>query len=404
MSAVDRIIDETYAMERYIDARSGGPGEGWFRVVTSPTEARTVIEAGKMAVILGIETSDLFQCTLTPRPGGPVCDEAWVEAELDAYHRRGVRALFPVHKYDNQFSPGDGSDAFIELGNFFNSGHWTNKTEDCPDTDMPLGFDKGHVSFGGLLHPREDYLSDPPHDMSSFATDPLVTVLGFAEDILSGSAEGEYCQNASITPTGEFLIDQMMRRGMIIEIDHFPQWSYQRVHELLESQDYPAAGTHKREWNGRLYALGGISSERPRPCHDPDNRGATLRTVEAKLARIDAVGGYRGMPLSFDLNGFAGGIGPRFGDEGCDAEQSDPITWPFDSYAGDTTFTQPTLGTRTVDYNTEGMLHIGLLPEYIQDLRTDAGDAAVEPLFRGAEAYLRMWEKAERRGADIRGE
>ena len=42
--------------------------------------------------------------------------EAWVEAELDAYHRRGVRALFPVHKYDNQFSPGDGSDAFIALG------------------------------------------------------------------------------------------------------------------------------------------------------------------------------------------------------------------------------------------------------------------------------------------------
>ena len=28
-------------------------------------------------------------------------------------------------------------------------------------------------------------------------------------------------------------------------------------------------------------------------------------------------------------------------------------------------------------------------------------DAEIEPLFRSAEAYLRMWEKAERRGAEL---
>ncbi|HCH62044.1 MAG TPA: hypothetical protein DFR83_04510 [Deltaproteobacteria bacterium] len=240
--------------------------------------------------------------------------------------------------------------------------------------------------------------------MSDFPSAPLPIVLSFVDDILSGSATGEYCQNASITPIGEFLIEQMMLRGMIIEIDHFPQWSYQRVYELLEDSDYPAAGTHRREWNGRLYALGGISSERPRPCHDPETPGTTLREVDRKLARIDAVGAYPGIPLSFDLNGFAAGIPPRFGEEGCEAAQANPVTWPFDSYAGDTTFTQPTLGTRTVDYNEEGMLHIGLLPEYIQDLRTDAGDEAVEPLFRGAEAYIRMWEKAEEKGSLMRGE
>ena len=55
MVAVDRIIDETYAMERYIDAQNGGPGTGFFRVVTTPEQAREVIGAGQMAVILGIE-------------------------------------------------------------------------------------------------------------------------------------------------------------------------------------------------------------------------------------------------------------------------------------------------------------------------------------------------------------
>jgi hypothetical protein len=54
-------------MERYIDAQSGGPGKGWFRVVETPKQARAVILEGKMAVVLGIEISNLFDCFLTPR-------------------------------------------------------------------------------------------------------------------------------------------------------------------------------------------------------------------------------------------------------------------------------------------------------------------------------------------------
>ncbi len=67
MTSVDRIIDETWAMQRYIDARAGGEGKGWFRVVRSPAEAREVIAAAKLDVVLGIETCNPFQCYLTPR-------------------------------------------------------------------------------------------------------------------------------------------------------------------------------------------------------------------------------------------------------------------------------------------------------------------------------------------------
>ncbi|MEM6927267.1 MAG: hypothetical protein AAF602_10075, partial [Myxococcota bacterium] len=148
MVAVDRSIEETYAMERYLDARAGGPGEGWFRIVRSPEEARQVITDGKMAVVLGIEVSNLFECRLVPRPGDPICDEAFVTQQLDRYHDLGVRAIFPVHKYDNAFSAGDGDRNFIEVGNVFNSGHLSNfVTGDCPD--MPSVFDRGPVIFGG---------------------------------------------------------------------------------------------------------------------------------------------------------------------------------------------------------------------------------------------------------------
>jgi len=83
-------------------------------------------------------------------------------------------------------------------------------------------------------------------------------------------------------------------------------------------------------------------------------------------------------------------------------EQTNPITYPFTSYAGDVEFTAPYLGNRAVDFNTEGMIHIGLFPELIQDARTDAGDEALEPLFRSAEAYVRMWELAEARAVALR--
>ena len=37
-------------------------GKGWYRIVYSPQEARTVIAAGKLAVVLGIEVDYLFNC------------------------------------------------------------------------------------------------------------------------------------------------------------------------------------------------------------------------------------------------------------------------------------------------------------------------------------------------------
>jgi len=402
MVAVDRIIEETYAMERYIDAQSGGPGMGWFRIVLSPADAREVIAAGKMAVVLGIETSDLFDCRLTPRADSPVCDEAYVTAQLDEYYELGVRAIFPVHKYDNAFSPGDGDRAFIELGNFFNSGHWSNFTDEC-SPDVPAIFDHGDVAFGGLNMPRDQYDAPPPHDFSAFPTNPLGTAFPFIASLDEPPLVGDYCQNATLTPLGETLMREMMVRGMIIEVDHLPRRSYERAFELLEESDYPAAGTHGGDFDGRIYALGGISKTGLGRCRDAANPGSMLERLAERVALIEQNGGYPAEGFGFDLNGFAGAPGPRFADGACPTPQEDPVTYPFDSYAGDVEFTEPSVGNRVIDFNAEGMVHIGLLPELLEDARRDAvSETDLEPLFRSAEAYVRMWERAEERAAALR--
>ncbi len=403
MVGVDRELDEAYAMERYIDAQSGGPGEGWFRIVTSPAEAREVIASGKLAVILGIEISNLFDCFSVPREGFPTCDAAFVRQQLAHYHDRGVRALFPVHKYDNAFSAGDGSRGFIELGNVINSGHYSNFTLDC-NTGVSASFDGGNVYYGGFNQPRAEYFSEPPLDVTGFAAAPSGTVLPYIEQIQMPALEGPYCQAAGLQPLGELLMMEMMLRGMILEVDHFPQRSFARAYEILVENDYPAAGTHGNTNAGRIYDIGGISTTGLGRCRAADRTGAMGDGLRDRIALITERGGYPAEGFGFDLNGFAGAPGPRFGDEsGCGSPQSDPITYPFMSYAGDVTFQAPQLGSRAVDFNTEGMIHVGLIPELIEDARRDGvSDEDLEPLFRSAEGYVRMWERAEMRGAELR--
>ncbi|MEM6581448.1 MAG: hypothetical protein AAF699_09255 [Pseudomonadota bacterium] len=404
MVSADRIIEATYAMERYIDALAGGPKKGWFRIVRSPEEAREEILAGKLAVVLGLEVSDLFDCFLVPFNGFEPCTTDDVIAKLDEYHDRGIRAVFPVHKYDNGFSAGDG-DRRVAIGNFGHTGHFSSFIR-CPEELLTFSsaFDKGGVPLAGLNMPREVYDAPPPFDMSGIEEDPVGTLLpGFAL-LDGGELEGEYCQRFGLTTLGEFLVMELMKRGMIIEIDHFPRKSYQRAFELLQAFDYPAMGTHGRNKNGELYQLGGMSTLSLGRCRTPGVPATMDDSFQARIQLIRENGGYPAEGFGFDLNGLSSYPLPRFGERSrCSEPQTDEgITYPFTSYGGDVTLTQPVVGNRILDFNTEGMVHLGLVAEVIEDVRRDGvTDAELEPLFRSAEAYLRVWEKSEARGKQI---
>jgi len=52
-------------------------------------------------------------------------------------------------------------------------------------------------------------------------------------------------------------------------------------------------------------------------------------------------------------------------------------------------------GNRDWDFNTDGMAHYGLMPDFLQDLKNiGMSSSNLTPLMRSAEDYLRMWEKA----------
>lgn len=63
-----------------------------------------------------------------------------------------------------------------------------------------------------------------------------------------------------------------------------------------------------------------------------------------------------------------------------------------------------TLQGKTWDINFDGVAHYGMLPDFFQDLRAvGMKKQELEPMFRGAEAYIRMWEKACRFSSNTAG-
>ncbi len=96
-----------------------------------------------------------------------------------------------------------------------------------------------------------------------------------------------------------------------------------------------------------------------------------------------------GTGFGSDINGLHSQPEPR-----PNAAQN-PVQYPFRSFDGGSVIDRQRSGTRVYDVNTDGVDHYGLYPDWIEDLRMVAGPQIVNDMANGAEAYLRMWARAE---------
>ena len=151
-----------YEMQDYIDAQFGGPGEGFYRIVKSPWQARRVINAGKLAVVMGIETSVPFGCTSNPTK--PTCDPASIDRQLDEVHDLGVRQMELVNKFDNALAgvAGDNGEVgvavnaanFRETNSFWDMRHCEPENPDAHDKNQlaapEISADQQDALFGAI--------------------------------------------------------------------------------------------------------------------------------------------------------------------------------------------------------------------------------------------------------------
>ncbi|HWH32299.1 MAG TPA: hypothetical protein VNU01_06470 [Egibacteraceae bacterium] len=364
-------------LERYIDAQSGGPGEGWFRIVTDPFEARRVMNAGKLAVVLGIEVSVLFDCGVFAEQAR--CDHAQIDKQLDEVHALGVRQMEFVNKFDNALAgvAGDAGSTGIVVnnGNFIETGKFW-QMETCTEAD-------GHA------HDRQQHNF---HDDSG-SPDELTGRDALAGGILrltgtSGAApvypEGPHCNVRGLTHLGEYLIRKMVQKGMIFDPDHMSARARTQAMDIVEELGYPGVvsshGWADETTYPRIYRQGGVVT--------PYGGSSTSFVANWRQHKQWAdPRWYWGFGYGADTNGFGSQGAPR----GAGAENK--VTYPFTGFGGVTVHRQRS-GERVYDINTDGVAHYGLYPDWIEDLRKLAGDEIVEDLARGPEAYLQMWERA----------
>ena len=400
MPALELQAQRMHEMQDYIDAQNGGPGKGWFRLVESPAEARDVIADGKLAVILGVETSKVFNCG--EFQGVAECTREQITERLDRLYGMGVRTLFPVHKFDNAFgghlpdlSQGVGIGPVLYAGNLAETGHPI-EFETCPagaDEYSGLEPDQNPEPLGplGLMEQllfQLDYLGDRfPETPEEFA------------DYDPRAGTDHLCNRRGLSDLGEFLIQELMRRGMMIETDHISRKAAARILEITGAQNYPVINSHGG-WGGterlrdRIAAQGGVSSS----FGSVREHWVDQLTRDGERPRDDAykVGPFGGAAMASDVNGIASLAGnPGTPDQAAQL-------YPFTSVDGRVVFEAERTGDRVFSlYDGRGVAHYGLYPDQIEDMirfsdrPKEQVDEAVNQLFTSAEAYLRMWERVE---------
>ncbi len=374
MDSVRQQREDMYALQDYIDAQFRGPGKGFFRIVTSPGEARRVINEGKLAVVLGVEISEVLDCGTGPT--GPTCTRESIDAGLDELHALGVRSLFPVHKFDNALA-GTAYDEgtkglLVNLGNKWATGEWW-QAESCP--------------------PGATEADNTPTNLNG-NQEVLATVLGDGVRPLLGGdlpayPSGPLCNPKGLTDLGRHLIRSLADRGMIIETDHMSVKARAEALTILERRGYGGLIASHSWGDGssqrRLQDLGGVVA--------PYAVTSSDYVEDWERARAGRAPGLFGIGFGTDTNGLGTQAGVRPGNA------ANPTRYPFRTFDGGTVVDRHVSGTRVWDINRDGASHYGLFPDWVEDLRTIAGPQIVADLANGAEAYLQMGARAERQAA-----
>ncbi len=368
---------DMYRMQDYIDAQAGGPGKGFYRIVRDPFEARRVINAGKMAVVMGIETSIPFGCTV--KFGRPKCDAADINRQLDEVHRMGVRQMELVNKFDNALSgvAGDQGEVgavvnganFLETGSFWDMRHCAPKDGESHDNNQ--------VALPDIGAGQQDALFG--------AIGELFGALGSA--VLPLYPPPDHCNSRGLTSLGQYTIRGLAKRNMIFDPDHMSVKGRRAAMNLVEKLDYPGV-ISSHSWATpdaypRIYRAGGFITP-----YAGDSTGF-VQKWRRHIGWADKRY-YWGIGYGADINGLGAQGDPR------GAKVRNKVTYPFRGLGGVRIDRQRT-GKRVFDINKDGVAQYGLYPDWIQDLTKVAGRDGrkiADDMARGAEAYLQMWERA----------
>jgi Membrane dipeptidase (Peptidase family M19) len=188
-----------------------------------------------------------------------------------------------------------------------------------------------------------------------------------------------------LTPFGMAAIGYMMKKGMMIDIDHMSEKSATQALALGQLYKYPLNSGH----NGFREEGGNENSRTADQVKKIVDGGGMMGLGHGETADNFVKAFHLGMRLT-------GGKQLAIGTDVNGLYSLPAPPKPAYALANNNPFRYVTMGNKTWDFNRDGVAHYGLLPAYIESWK-NAGMTAQErnTFFSSAEYFAQMWEKCE---------
>lgn len=354
-------------MAEYVNDQAGGAGKGWLQIAYSAEEARKIISGNKLAIILGVEVDSLGNWhkkeDLDQLSGGNLeIARGLISKELDWLFDLGVRQVTPIHLSNNAFGGTAIYMRFLETINMFLNGEkW--EVEDAWESGVRYRLDSDGDDFSDELE-RAVVVSGRKQKMQRRTLVDHIPGINTLYDVTKyPKMTGGHANVRGLNDYGVILLEEMMARGFIIDVDHMSEKSTNTALNMAEGRQYPVMCSHtwfrdllysadiefdhvKHESYGtsdvhkvaheagkrgdqveRIGKLGGFVApiinqgdiaglrrcmpELAKKIPEP-NAGSSTSWAQAYLYAVAKMGG-RGVGIGTDINGAAGLPCPRFG-------------------------------------------------------------------------------------------
>lgn len=400
-----------------------GRHSDFMEVALNSADVYRIVSAKRLAVVIGIEVDHIGNLTGVVVPMVGVVQppsEADLKAEIHRLYAEGVRYIFPIHVLDNALGGAAAYQSIFDASNMREEGRpyalVCANLADTRDSDLKDG------AHGGFTYDN--------NALSFLNVVAQLGKTGFAVTSIQypqcPSGVGQK-NSLGLTPSGTAVITEMMKLGMLIDIDHMSQAAADATLTLATRFSYPVNSGHsgvrgalqnQKNHNersvrpdqymtiGRLHGMAGVGSSGL-----DAQQWVTLYNQVTSDMGAGGVGAF-----GSDTDGFALGMPPRrktcrpqFIVMGtCMApEPASSVQYPIQLAAlvpqGSGILPVSTDGTKTWDYNVVGVAHFGMFPDFLMDVKSlPGGDATVKNIMTGADYFYRTWKIAETNSTTVR--
>lgn len=332
--------------------------EGWMKIAYSSKEAREIILQNKMAIIIGVEQAEIGSYFATAKQ------------EVEELYNMGIRHFFPIHNINNNLG---GAAVFNSALNSYNdlvNRGTSNGEHACFDIKEGNTGDETRVS----VKLERKFMRQEMR---------LLPIIGFGNipffymnDVPSRYNYERYTShknNLGMKEEGMIYLKELMKKGVIIDIDHMSDAAQNMAVTELNRVNYPLLSGHtnfrdlrrdatetdgdgkearlKTEFtiyssratdiirSGGMFGLmnqqNNIRKAEGSPIFNT-SAGGSSSFIQAYWYALEKGGEDHGIAFGSDANGFAPQVSPRFGTEAVPFLEGDKIlnqqigTWDMD--------------------------------------------------------------------------